>query len=92
MPDFDIDFSDEKRDQVIKYVTEKYGRDRVCQIITFGRLSARAAVRDVGRVLGLPYKKVDTAAKLIPQKPGIMLASVLQSGDLRELFTNLTRR
>ena len=86
MPDFDIDFSDEKRDQVIKYVTEKYGRDRVCQIITFGRLSARAAVRDVGRVLGLPYKKVDTAAKLIPQRPGIMLASVLQSGDLRELY------
>lgn len=72
--------------QVIKYVTEKYGRDRVCQIITFGRLSARAAIRDVGRVLGLPYKKVDTAAKLIPQKPGIMLASVLQSGDLRELY------
>ncbi len=86
MPDFDIDFSDEKREEVIKYVTEKYGRDRVCQIITFGRLSARAAVRDVGRVLGLPYKKVDTAAKLIPQKPGIMLSSVLRSGELGKLY------
>ena len=86
MPDFDIDFSDERREDVIKYVTEKYGRDRVCQIITFGRLSARAAVRDVGRVLGLPYKKVDTIAKLIPQRPGIMLSSVLQSGDLKGLY------
>ena len=65
MPDFDIDFCYEKRDRVIAYVKEKYGEDHVAQIITFGTLAARAAVRDVGRVLGIPYADVDAVAKLI---------------------------
>jgi DNA polymerase-3 subunit alpha len=70
MPDFDIDFCQERRDEVIAYVTREYGRDRVAQIITFGKLQARAAVRDVGRVLGLPYGQVNKVAELIPNTPG----------------------
>jgi DNA polymerase-3 subunit alpha len=69
MPDFDIDFCQERRDEVIKYVTDEYGKDRVAQIITFGKLQARAAVRDVGRVLGLPYGQVNKVAELIPNNP-----------------------
>jgi DNA polymerase III subunit alpha len=69
MPDFDIDFCQERRDEVIKYVQEKYGYDRVAQIITFGKLQARAVVRDVGRVLQIPYGQVDRIAKLIPNNP-----------------------
>src|SRR5205085_4626621 len=69
MPDFDIDFCQEGRDRVIEYVKEKYGSDRVAQIITFGKLQARAAVRDVGRVLGLPYGQVNRVAELIPNNP-----------------------
>ncbi len=69
MPDFDIDFCQERRDEVIRYVQEKYGRDRVAQIITFGKLQARAVVRDVGRVLQMPYGQVDRIAKLIPNNP-----------------------
>ncbi|MDE8345314.1 MAG: DNA polymerase III subunit alpha [Acidocella sp.] len=70
MPDFDIDFCQERRDEVIAYVTREYGVDRVAQIITFGKLQARAAVRDVGRVLGLPYGQVNKIAELIPNNPG----------------------
>jgi DNA polymerase-3 subunit alpha len=70
MPDFDIDFCQERRDEVIAYVTREYGKDRVAQIITFGKLQARAAVRDVGRVLGLPYGQVNKVAELIPNTPG----------------------
>jgi DNA polymerase-3 subunit alpha len=66
MPDIDIDFCMRRRGQVISYVGEKYGRDRVAQIITFGTLAAKAVIRDVGRVMGLPYAKVDRVAKLIP--------------------------
>ncbi|HKV08219.1 MAG TPA: DNA polymerase III subunit alpha [Thermoanaerobaculia bacterium] len=66
MPDIDIDFCMRRRGQVIQYVGEKYGRDRVAQIITFGTLAAKAVIRDVGRVMGLPYAKVDKVAKLIP--------------------------
>ncbi|MAF24350.1 DNA polymerase III subunit alpha [bacterium] len=66
MPDIDIDFADTRRDEVIDYVAEKYGHDRVAQIITFGTMAARASIRDVGRVLGLPYTYCDTVAKLIP--------------------------
>jgi len=66
MPDIDIDFCMRRRGEVIHYVTEKYGRDRVAQIITFGTLAAKAVIRDVGRVLGLPYTKVDRIAKLVP--------------------------
>ena len=69
MPDFDIDFCQDRRDEVITYVQQKYGADRVAQIITFGSLQARAAVRDVGRVLGMPYGHVDRIAKLIPNNP-----------------------
>ncbi|MEA2775442.1 MAG: polymerase subunit alpha, partial [Acetobacteraceae bacterium] len=69
MPDFDIDFCQEGRDRVIDYVRNEYGSDRVAQIITFGKLQARAAVRDVGRVLGLPYGQVNKVAELIPNNP-----------------------
>jgi DNA polymerase-3 subunit alpha len=69
MPDFDIDFCQEGRDRVIEYVRKEYGGDRVAQIITFGKLQARAAVRDVGRVLGLPYGQVNKVAELIPNNP-----------------------
>ena len=61
MPDIDIDFCFEKRDRVIEYIIEKYGADRVAQIITFGTMAARAAIRDVGRVLDVPYGEVDIA-------------------------------
>ncbi|MGA8610588.1 MAG: DNA polymerase III subunit alpha [Xanthobacteraceae bacterium] len=69
MPDFDIDFCQERRDEVIHYVQEKYGRDRVAQIITFGTLQARGVLRDVGRVLQMPYGQVDKLCKLVPQNP-----------------------
>src|SRR6202044_3753241 len=69
MPDFDIDFCQEGRDRVIEYVRQEYGADRVAQIITFGKLQARAAVRDVGRVLGLPFGQVNKVAELIPNNP-----------------------
>ena len=69
MPDFDIDFCQDRRDEVIRYVRDKYGEDRVAQIITFGKLQARAALRDVGRVLGLPYGKVDRICKMVPNNP-----------------------
>ncbi len=70
MPDIDTDFCVERRDEVIKYVTEKYGSDRVAQIVTFGTMAARAAVRDAGRALGVPLGDVDRVAKLIPSGPG----------------------
>ena len=69
MPDFDIDFCQERRDEVISYVRGEYGNDRVAQIITFGKLQARAAVRDVGRVLGMPFGQVNRVAELIPNNP-----------------------
>jgi DNA polymerase-3 subunit alpha len=69
MPDFDIDFCQDRRDEVIRYVRGEYGADRVAQIITFGKLQARAAVRDVGRVLGLPYGQVNKVCELIPNNP-----------------------
>ena len=69
MPDFDIDFCQERRDEVIHYVQQKFGEDRVAQIITFGKLQARAVVRDVGRVLEMPYGQVDRIAKMVPNNP-----------------------
>src|SRR5215468_5371973 len=69
MPDFDIDFCQDRRDEVIRYVQGKYGHDRVAQIITHGKLQARAAVRDVGRVLQMPYGQVDKLCKLVPNNP-----------------------
>jgi DNA polymerase-3 subunit alpha len=88
MPDFDIDFCQERRDEVIAYVTREYGADRVAQIITFGKLQARAAVRDVGRVLGLPYGQVNKVAELIPNNPAkpVTLAQAIEGeSKLREL-------
>jgi DNA polymerase-3 subunit alpha len=69
MPDFDIDFCQDRRDEVISYVQERYGRERVAQIITFGTLQARGVLRDVGRVLQMPYGQVDKLCKLVPQNP-----------------------
>ena len=89
MPDFDVDFCMEGRDRVIDYVAEKYGRDRVSQIITFGSMAARAVVRDVGRVLGHPYGFVDQLAKLIPFEIGMTLDKALAGGEeLREQYQN----
>jgi len=70
MPDIDTDFCVERRDEVIEYVTEKYGKDRVAQIVTFGTMAARAAIRDAGRALGVPLPDVDRVAKLVPAGPG----------------------
>ena len=83
MPDFDIDFCQERRDEVIRYVQEKYGYDQVAQIITFGKLQARAVVRDVGRVLQIPYGQVDRIAKLIPNNPAqpVTLAEALAADE-----------
>ena len=86
MPDIDIDF-DENRDQIIEYVKERYGTERVAQIGTFGTMAARAAVRDVGRVLAIPYGKVDRVAKLISSRKGIE-QSVKDQNKLQELYQN----
>ena len=78
MPDIDTDFCPEGRDEIIRYVTEKYGSDRVAQIITFGKMQAKAVIRDVGRALGIPYGEVDTIAKLIPGILNIKLDNALK--------------
>ena len=88
MPDFDIDFCYNRRDEVIEYVAEKYGRDYVSQIITFGTLAARAAVRDVGRALGMSYSEVDEVARKIPQEHDIKLADALRFPDLKVMYSN----
>ena len=81
MPDFDVDFCMEGRDRVIDYVAERYGRDRVAQIITFGTMAAKAVIRDCGRVLGQPYGFVDRIAKLVPFDIGITLDKALEQSD-----------
>ncbi|MBE3589897.1 MAG: DNA polymerase III subunit alpha [Firmicutes bacterium] len=87
MPDIDIDFDYERRDEVIRYVQRKYGEDRVAQIITFGTMAARAAIRDVGRVLGWPYARVDAVAKLVPQALDMTLERALaESPELARLY------
>jgi DNA polymerase-3 subunit alpha len=87
MPDIDIDFSVHGRDRVINYVAEKYGRDQVAQIITFGTMMARAAVRDAGRVLDIPYGTVDKVAKLIPEGPKVYLDDCLKpNAELRQAY------
>ena len=87
LPDIDIDFAVDGRERVINYVAEKYGRDRVAQIITFGTMAARAAVRDAGRVLEVPYGVVDKVAKLIPEGPGQTLEDCLKAGnELRQSY------
>jgi len=92
MPDIDIDFCYERRDEVIDYVTEKYGKEKVAQIITFGTMAARAATRDAGRVFNIPYGQVDKIAKLIPETPGMTIDEALRiSPDLaREYEENET--
>ncbi|TML47269.1 MAG: DNA polymerase III subunit alpha, partial [Actinobacteria bacterium] len=87
MPDIDIDFAVEGRERVINYVADKYGRDRVAQIITFSTMAARAAVRDAGRVLEIPYGVVDKIAKLIPEGPGQTLEEALKPGaELKQAY------
>jgi DNA polymerase-3 subunit alpha len=87
MPDIDIDFAVDGRERVINYVAEKYGRDRVAQVITFGTMAARAAVRDAGRVLEVPYGVVDKIAKAIPEGPGQTLDACLKPGqELKTLY------
>ncbi len=89
MPDFDIDFCQIRRDEVIEYVNKKYGRDSVAHIITFGTLASRAAVRDIGRVLEVPYGEVDSFAKLIPFNPGSPLTlaeSIKSEKTLRDII------
>ncbi len=87
MPDIDIDFCFERRQEVIDYVVRKYGADRVVQIVTFGTLLAKGVIRDVGRVMDLPYAFVDSIAKMIPQELGMTLSKALQmNGDLKKLY------
>ena len=89
MPDFDIDFCNERREEVIRYVERKYGKDHVAQIITFGTMSARMVIRDVGRVLNMPYVKVDKIAKMIPMKNKITIETALEeSKELKEEYDN----
>jgi DNA polymerase-3 subunit alpha len=87
MPDFDIDFCYERRQEVIDYVTEKYGSDHVAQIVTFGTLQTRMAIRDVGRAMGMPYSAVDSVAKLVPNSFHITIDQAInQSKELRNLM------
>jgi DNA polymerase-3 subunit alpha len=87
MPDIDLDFEDDRRDEVISYISQKYGSDHVAQIITFGTLGARAALRDVGRALGMPYSDVDRVARLVPFAPGMTLARALdENSELRNIY------
>ena len=91
MPDIDVDFCTEGRDEVIRYVTEKYGKDKVAQIGTFGTMSAKAVVKDVGRVLGIPYAEVDKVSKLIPSFRGKVFSineAIEQVKEIKELIKN----
>ncbi|MEE8484422.1 MAG: DNA polymerase III subunit alpha, partial [Nitrospinota bacterium] len=89
MPDIDIDFCIEGRDEVIKYVSEKYGAKNVAQIITFGTMKARAAIRDVGRVMGVSYAEVDQMAKLVPDMPGITIDEAVR---MEKKFAEIQRK
>ncbi|MGO5165639.1 MULTISPECIES: DNA polymerase III subunit alpha [unclassified Candidatus Paralachnospira] len=86
MPDIDVDFGFERRQEVIDYVIDKYGKDQVVQIVTFGTLAARGVIRDVGRVLDLPYALCDQVAKMVPKELNISLDEALKSPDLREIY------
>ncbi len=89
MPDIDIDFSDERRGEVIDYVRRKYGDECVAQIVTFGTMKAKAAIRDVGRVLGVPLGDVDKLAKMVPEGPGVTLGKAMEEN--RELSDHVSR-
>ena len=87
MPDIDVDFADERRGEVIEYVVNKYGSERVCQIITFGTLQARGVIRDVGRAMEIPYARCDSIAKMIPMDKDITLGLALERNkELKELY------
>ena len=87
MPDFDVDFCYERRGEVIDYVIEKYGADHVAQIVTFGTLAARAAIRDVGRAMGIPYNVVDNVSKQVPRELNITIQKALKkSPEFRALY------
>ena len=87
MPDFDVDFCYERRQEVIDYVNRKYGADHVAQIVTFGTMAARNAIRDVGRVMGIPYQQVDVVAKLVPMELKMTLKRALEvSSELKKLY------
>ena len=87
MPDIDMDFQDDRREEVLNYVVEKYGRDHVAQIITFGTLGAKASIRDVGRALAMPYDEVDRVARLVPNRLNMKLETALsESEELREIY------
>lgn len=86
MPDIDIDFEDTRREEVIKYVQQKYGKDRVCQISTFGTMAAKAAVKDVGRTHGIDFAEMNELAGKIPSKPGIKLADALEEVEFKEAY------
>ncbi|PKM62909.1 MAG: DNA polymerase III subunit alpha [Firmicutes bacterium HGW-Firmicutes-21] len=89
MPDFDIDFCDERRNEVIDYVSDKYGRAHVAQIVTFGTLACRQAVRDTGRALGMPYSAVDEIAKLLPRYTGVSIDSAIrESKELKSIYAS----
>ncbi len=91
MPDIDVDFCGEHRDEVIRYVTEKYGADKVAQIGTFGTMSSKAVIKDVGRVLGLPYSEVDRISKLIPSFRGKVFSIEEAVGKVKEIKDQLSR-
>jgi DNA polymerase-3 subunit alpha len=87
LPDIDIDFADDRRDEVISYVVSKYGDDRVAQISTFGTMAARGSLRDVGRAMGMPFNEIDKVAKLIPAEPKMTIEKALdRSGELTTLI------
>ena len=87
MPDIDMDFQDDRREEVINYVVDKYGREHVAQIITFGTFGAKAAIRDVGRALAMPYGDVDRVARLVPNRLNITLEDALeQNPDMKEIY------
>lgn len=89
MPDIDVDFCQDRRGEVISYVSEKYGKDHVAQIITFGTMAAKAAIRDVGRAMNMPYAEVDRIAKLVPNTPKITIeASLKAEPQLKELYAS----
>jgi DNA polymerase-3 subunit alpha len=86
MPDIDMDFQDDRRDEVLRYVVEKYGRDKVAQIITFGTLGTKASIRDVGRALGMAYTDVDRIARMVPPKARTIDDAVATSVELRDVY------
>ncbi len=86
MPDIDLDFADNRRDEILDYVRDKYGSDRVAQICTFGTLAARAAVKDVGRAYGISFLEMNNLAKMIPDKPGTKLKDALETTELKAAY------